>query len=104
MQTVVYLFRLSDGQYIYVGFNPPPELTCSWKMFIGPPEAMKEISIQRIRRQSDGGTKLFMTAEGTLYAPVSGDASWEGAKLEKLDPESFRITETEQGVQVCPVS
>jgi hypothetical protein len=108
-----HLFRLSDGQFIYVSTVKNSYSAMyflkSFRLYIGDGKTMCQVEITDLPEvYLDGGTTIIKTAEGVLKSP-SGlrkqAATWklrfkEEEELIELDPTLFRISETEEGVQI----
>ncbi len=41
----------------------------TFKMYVGPSDALREVAVFDLQRLRDGGTTYIFTAEGTFYAP-----------------------------------
>lgn len=92
-----YLFVLPDDRYLYVSADKYDRLYGSFRLFVGPREAMRRIPVKDVTRLRDGSTTYIRTHEGTLFSPsplsVGSWATWDGIKLTRVDPSQFAIVE-----------
>lgn len=93
-----YLFELPDGQYLYVSADKYAYSYESFRLYVGSPDAMRQIPVQNVRRARDGGTTFVTTTEGELFSPTPFDteakASWKkDVELKKVNQNLFRIVE-----------
>jgi len=93
-----YLFVLPDGEYLYVSADKYDYSYDSFRLFVGPQEAMRQIPVKEVMRLRDGGTTYITTHEGTMFSPSSfrmgGQPTWNGIELTRVDPSQFTIVET----------
>lgn len=102
-----YLFEMPGGQYLYVSASKFGYSYESFKLFIGPAQALKQVPIRGIQRLRDGGTTDITTDIGELYSPTpfrQDPATWgtdeDVVKLKKLDPAQFKIVEGDTDVRI----
>ena len=98
-----YLFVLPDGQYLYVSADKYRYSYQSFKLFVGPRDAMRQIPIARVMRARDGGTTYVETGEGTLFSPTpfnkDAKTTWKDEiELTKVDPKQFNIVENDHAM------
>lgn len=108
-----YLFMAAGGQYFYVCADKYNYSYESFRLFVGTPPNLRPIKIKHVERYRDGGTTYIRTDEGILFSPSpfkeGVKATWTNVDkfeidLVKLDPSQFKITETEDGVTIEPIS
>lgn len=98
-----YLFRMGKVIF-YVSADTFHYSYESFKLYTGTAPNLHEIPITRVERYRDGGTTEIYTAQGILCSPTpskkEAKPTWNGAELEKLNPEDFNIVETEGKVSI----
>ena len=99
-----YLFKLADGNLIYVSCDKYHYAYELFKLFIGKPDQMEEIHVNDVQRFRDGGTTYVKTDKGVLYSPTTADPkakpTWDGEKIKELDPKDFLIEENDNIVKI----
>ncbi len=101
-----YLFRLADGNFLFVSADKYRFSYTSFRMWIGNGEEMKEIGVRYVGRYRDGGTTIIQTDSGNFFSPTPFDtekkATWNDEEMTRLKIEDFVIVENDNDVTVRP--
>ncbi|GAA2401376.1 hypothetical protein [Mycolicibacterium llatzerense] len=117
--TLEYLCANTTGDTFIVVTNTDSR---SFNMYVGPSDAVREVTVFDLQRMRDGGTTYIFTAEGTFFAPSplrppawgpgsDGSCQWPTAiSVEDAcgwpTPEEFRpktaIAEQQSFIQLDP--
>lgn len=102
-----YLFRLADGNYLYVSADKYRYSYESFRMWIGSGEEMREVIVKRVGRYRDGGTTQIDTEEGVFFNPIGfafrdRKSTWKDEEMTRLDLNDFVIVENDRRVTVRP--
>lgn len=100
-----YMFKLPNGELLYVSNDKYQFAYGKMKMYVGKPGEMKEVPITDITRLKDGGTTYMQTPQGVLFVPSSLSVDQTGpsfgdTKLERVDSSGFEVKEDKNGVSI----
>lgn len=101
VRKVEYLFRSKRGTFYYVSSDKYYNSYETFKLYVGRPSSMSEITIQDVLRPRGFGATHIETAQKTLLCPSGMQRDvpprWGTQQLVKLNHEEFDIVETLDG-------
>lgn len=104
-----HLFRLDDGQLIYVSADKVEEDIRAYRscqLYVGSGDSMEEILVRSVDRNLVGGTVVIRTDQHVLFAPspsnLTRQPTWGERSLTRLDLTQFDITERDGRVTISP--
>ena len=98
-----FLYRLPDGQYLYVSADPGDPTYETFRLFVGPASDLRPVPIQSVERRRDGGTTRIESDAGTLHQPAPRKRlppTWNGGRIEPLNPQRYTVEETDSRVMI----